>query len=189
MVSQFTPDRRYKIMSCWRLLVKRWKAKSPIPCKWCTPRPRSQPPVPDPARRRPAVQRGPHPQRQHHRDRPARRQHGRLPRLARPARCPVRRTRRAIHPARPRLCAGQCGGAIAQLKAHRLAREAKVLAAMQALPDGTPEDWVRHAYSDVPRACGLWPSVRCWPMSSASAPCHRATIDPRPPQEQRAPPP
>jgi len=45
--------------------------------------------------------------------------------------------------------------AIAHLKAHRLAREAKVLAAMQTLPEGTPADWVRLAYSDVPPA--LWP--------------------------------
>jgi recombination protein RecT len=39
-----------------------------------------------------------------------------------------------LHPARARPCAGRArpGQAIAQLKAHRLAREAKVLAAMQA---------------------------------------------------------
>lgn len=46
-------------------------------------------------------------------------------------------------------------GAIARLKAHRLAREAKVSAALQALPDGTVADWLAHAYGDVPRA--LWP--------------------------------
>jgi len=48
--------------------------------------------------------------------------------------------------------------AIAQLKAHRLAREAKVARAMQALPDGTPDDWVRLAYDDVPER--LWPVAR-----------------------------
>ena len=44
---------------------------------------------------------------------------------------------------------GDASGAIAKLKAHRLAREAKVLAAMQALPQGSMEDWVRHAYAHV----------------------------------------
>lgn len=44
---------------------------------------------------------------------------------------------------------------IAHLKAHRLAREAKVLAAMQQIPQGQPEDWVPVAYADTPRA--LWP--------------------------------
>jgi recombination protein RecT len=45
--------------------------------------------------------------------------------------------------------------AIGRLKAHRLAREAKVAAALQALPQGSTEDWVRHAYADTPEA--LWP--------------------------------
>ncbi len=48
--------------------------------------------------------------------------------------------------------------AIAHLKNHRLAREAKVLAAMQQLPDGTPEDWVALAYADTPSA--LWSLAR-----------------------------
>ena len=64
-------------------------------------------------------------------------------------------------------------GAIAQLKAHRLAREAKVLAAMQALPDGTPEDWVRHAYSDVP--------PRMWPVAQRSLLAHVERIRTLPP--------
>ncbi|MCZ2497425.1 MBL fold metallo-hydrolase [Xylophilus sp. Kf1] len=50
---------------------------------------------------------------------------------------------------------GDAVGAIARLKAHRLAREAKVAAAMQALPGGSADDWVRHAYDDVPPA--VWP--------------------------------
>ena len=54
--------------------------------------------------------------------------------------------------------------AIAQLKAHRLAREAKVIAAMQALPDGTVEEWVRHAYGDVPE--------RMWPVAQRSLLAH-----------------
>lgn len=47
------------------------------------------------------------------------------------------------------------GGAqavIAQLKRHRLAREAKVLAAMQAQPEGSVQDWVAQAYADTPQA-------------------------------------
>ena len=48
--------------------------------------------------------------------------------------------------------------AIAQLKAHRLAREAKVAAAMQACPGGSLDDWVALAYLDTnPR---LWPIAR-----------------------------
>ena len=39
---------------------------------------------------------------------------------------------------------------IAKLKAHRLAREAKVLAAMQQQPAGNPQDWVAMAYADTP---------------------------------------
>lgn len=44
------------------------------------------------------------------------------------------------------------------LRAHRLVREARVAAAMDQLPDGTPEDWVPLAYSDTPEA--LWPLAR-----------------------------
>ena len=59
---------------------------------------------------------------------------------------------------------GDARGAIARLKAHRLAREAKVLAAMQALPQGSMEDWVRHAYADVP--------PRMWPVAQRSLLAH-----------------
>ena len=55
-------------------------------------------------------------------------------------------------------------GTIARLKAHRLAREAKVVAALQALPDGSVEDWVRHAYNDVPE--------RLWPVAQRSLLAH-----------------
>ena len=54
--------------------------------------------------------------------------------------------------------------AIAKLKAHRLAREAKVLAAMQAQPQGSMEDWVRQAYDDVP--------PRMWPVAQRSLLAH-----------------
>lgn len=50
---------------------------------------------------------------------------------------------------------GNAREVIARLQAHRLAREAKVLKAMQALPDGSVHDWVRLAYADVPEQ--LWP--------------------------------
>jgi len=59
---------------------------------------------------------------------------------------------------------GDAVGAIGRLKTHRLAREAKVAAAMLALPDGSTEDWVRHAYSDVP------PAV--WPIAARSLTAH-----------------
>lgn len=58
--------------------------------------------------------------------------------------------------------------AIARLKAHRLAREAKVAAAMAALPDGTPADWVAHAYADTP------PSL--WPVAERSLLAHVAHL-------------
>jgi recombination protein RecT len=44
---------------------------------------------------------------------------------------------------------------IARLKAHRLARDAKVRRAMQALPEGNADSWLPLAYDDVPPA--LWP--------------------------------
>ncbi len=59
---------------------------------------------------------------------------------------------------------GDARGAIARLKAHRLAREGKVLAAMQALPDGTLQQWVEHAYADVP--------PRMWPVAQRSLMAH-----------------
>ncbi|MBV7428682.1 MULTISPECIES: MBL fold metallo-hydrolase [unclassified Acidovorax] len=59
---------------------------------------------------------------------------------------------------------GDARGAIARLKAHRLAREAKVLAAMQALPQGSVDDWVQHAYDDVP--------PRMWPVAQRSLLAH-----------------
>jgi recombination protein RecT len=48
--------------------------------------------------------------------------------------------------------------AIDHLKAHRLAREAKIARAMQARPDGGLDDWVPLAYDDVPER--LWPVAR-----------------------------
>ncbi|MBF5002858.1 MBL fold metallo-hydrolase [Diaphorobacter caeni] len=54
--------------------------------------------------------------------------------------------------------------AIAKLKAHRLAREAKVLKAMQKMPSGDLEDWVKIAYDDVPE--------RMWPVALRSLQAH-----------------
>jgi hypothetical protein len=55
------------------------------------------------------------------------------------------------------------------LKAHRLKREAKILAVMQAHPDGTPDDWVTRAYDDVP--------PRMWPVAKRSLLAHVARIE------------
>jgi recombination protein RecT len=63
--------------------------------------------------------------------------------------------------------------AIAQLKAHRLKREAKVIAAMRALPNGTLEEWVAHAYDDVPE--------RLWPVAARSLQAHVDRIQSMPP--------
>ncbi len=49
-------------------------------------------------------------------------------------------------------------GAIARLKAHRLARETRVLEAMRAEPTGGPDEWLPLAYGDTPQA--LWPVAR-----------------------------
>ena len=54
--------------------------------------------------------------------------------------------------------------AITQLKAHRLKREAKIMAAMQALPEGSLQDWVAHAYADV--------HPRLWPVAARSLQAH-----------------
>ena len=59
---------------------------------------------------------------------------------------------------------GNARQAIARLKSHRLAREAKVIAAMQALPHGGLQDWVRLAYDDVPE--------RMWPVAQRSLLAH-----------------
>jgi glyoxylase-like metal-dependent hydrolase (beta-lactamase superfamily II) len=59
---------------------------------------------------------------------------------------------------------GEAKGAIAQLKAHRLKREAKVLAVMQANPNGTLDDWVPLAYDDV--------HERIWPIAKRSLLAH-----------------
>jgi glyoxylase-like metal-dependent hydrolase (beta-lactamase superfamily II)/8-oxo-dGTP pyrophosphatase MutT (NUDIX family) len=58
--------------------------------------------------------------------------------------------------------------AIARLKAHRLQREAKVMAAMQAQPDGTLDDWLALVYADVPQ--------RMWPVAKRSLMAHVARI-------------
>ena len=53
---------------------------------------------------------------------------------------------------------------IRRLKAHRLRREAKILAVMRALPEGSMQDWVARAYDDVP--------PRMWPIAMRSLIAH-----------------
>jgi recombination protein RecT len=59
--------------------------------------------------------------------------------------------------------------AIAMLKAHRLQREARILAAMRERPGGTLEDWVELAYADVP--------PRMWPVAKRSLLAHVQRIE------------
>jgi len=59
---------------------------------------------------------------------------------------------------------GDAKTAIAQLKAHRLKREAKVIGAMQAQPEGSMDDWVKLAYDDV--------DPRIWPLAKRSLLAH-----------------
>jgi glyoxylase-like metal-dependent hydrolase (beta-lactamase superfamily II)/8-oxo-dGTP pyrophosphatase MutT (NUDIX family) len=54
--------------------------------------------------------------------------------------------------------------AITHLKAHRLKRETKIAAAMQALPQGSLQEWVEKAYDDVP--------PRLWPVAARSLQAH-----------------
>ncbi|HUR89325.1 MAG TPA: MBL fold metallo-hydrolase [Ramlibacter sp.] len=59
--------------------------------------------------------------------------------------------------------------AIAHLKSHRLAREAKVISAMRAKPAGSMDDWVKVAYDDVP--------PRMWPVAQRSLLAHVQRIE------------
>jgi recombination protein RecT len=64
------------------------------------------------------------------------------------------------------------GGAttvIAQLKAHRLKREAKIIGVMQSRPEGTTDDWVAAAYDDV--------DPRIWPVAKRSLLAHVERIE------------
>ena len=70
--------------------------------------------------------------------------------------------RSADNPSAP--LSGGAKAAIEHLKAHRLAREAKVARAMQAEPQGTADDWVKLAYDDVPE--------RLWPVAKRSMLAH-----------------
>ena len=58
---------------------------------------------------------------------------------------------------------------IAQLKAHRLKREAKVIAAMRARPEGGLSEWVALVYDDVP--------ARMWPVAQRSLLAHVQRIE------------
>jgi glyoxylase-like metal-dependent hydrolase (beta-lactamase superfamily II) len=54
--------------------------------------------------------------------------------------------------------------AITHLKAHRLQREAKIAAVMQANPQGSLDDWLPLAYDNVP--------PRIWPVAKRSLLAH-----------------
>ncbi|RZI93784.1 MAG: MBL fold metallo-hydrolase [Variovorax sp.] len=59
---------------------------------------------------------------------------------------------------------GEARIAIAQLKKHRLRREAKIAAVMRRLPQGSLAEWLPHAYDDVPE--------RLWPVAARSLAAH-----------------
>ena len=67
---------------------------------------------------------------------------------------------------------GQAKTAIAQLKAHRLKREAKIAAVIEAMPNGTLDDWVPLAYDDV--------DERIWPVAKRSLLAHVERLRSRP---------
>ncbi|MFM9879009.1 MAG: MBL fold metallo-hydrolase [Burkholderiaceae bacterium] len=73
---------------------------------------------------------------------------------------------------------GHAVQAIAQLKAHRLQREAKIARAMQAAPQAAPEAWLPLAYDDVPRSL--------WPIAMRSLLAHVAHIQAPGPQRPAA---
>ncbi len=64
---------------------------------------------------------------------------------------------------------GEARAAIAQLKAHRLAREAKLVQAMQAQPEGTLDQWLEQVYDDIP--------TRMWPVAKRSLLAHIERIE------------
>ncbi len=64
---------------------------------------------------------------------------------------------------------GRAADAVAELKAHRLRREAKILQVMQGDPEGTLDDWVARAYDDVPE--------RMWPVAKRSLLAHVQRIE------------
>ncbi|MDB5900738.1 MAG: beta-lactamase-like protein [Ramlibacter sp.] len=64
---------------------------------------------------------------------------------------------------------GAAKTAIQALKAHRLQREARVLAAMRDRPHGSLEDWVELAYADTP--------PRMWPVAKRSLLAHVQRIE------------
>jgi len=74
--------------------------------------------------------------------------------------------------------------AIAKLKSHRLAREAKIAAVMQAHPHGSLDDWLPLAYDDV--------DPRIWPVAKRSLLAHVERIyaldNPGKPQNQEGQP-
>ena len=67
---------------------------------------------------------------------------------------------------------------IAQLKAHRLRREAKIAAVIQANPHGDPDQWLPLAYDDV--------DPRIWPVAKRSLLAHVVHLQQTPSIESSA---
>jgi recombination protein RecT len=59
--------------------------------------------------------------------------------------------------------------AIEELKAHRLKREAKIIAAMRAQPSGSVRDWIPSVYGDV--------NAKLWPIAERSLTAHVQRIE------------
>jgi len=66
---------------------------------------------------------------------------------------------------------GWAAQSIAQLKAHRLRREARVLAAMRAVPQGGLDEWLPLAYDDTPGGAVATGA----PLTRGPRAAHRAT--------------
>ena len=73
---------------------------------------------------------------------------------------------------------GTASQSIAHLKAHRLKREVKIAAVMQAMPQGTLDDWLPLAYDDVDAR--LWPVARRSLLAHAERLGHIAPTPPMP---------
>ena len=134
-------------------------------------RPCQQPPVLPAGGRKPAVHRRPPDAGQHRGHQPARRRHGAY----------LASLRRLLHIPLDWLAPGhgflidQPHAVVNKTIAHRLAREAKVLAAVQALGPARDDALLAQVYADTPKACMRWRFAHCgrtctswWSMVSSA---------------------